>query len=126
MRGNGGEHVIGSNAEFLSFHHELFDFLAEQLRALGIPGFGQSGDDSADSGLWFKQAGGDESSDDFVGGVGVDFQFTAKHTDGGKGIAGAYLAGYDRFLRGVNDLLIDGNAGPEVDAEGDHGVYYNT
>src|SRR5258708_5440183 len=71
----------------------------------------------ADAGMGFEQAFGDEVGDDLVGGVGVDLEFFAEGADGGEGVSGAELAGDHGLLGGVDDLLEEGDAYAEWDAE---------
>jgi len=125
MSGKGGHNVLHCDAKLLGFHDKFFDLTAQQLGAFRTSSLGQSGYDGADSGLGFEQAGGDKRGHYFVSGVGIDFEFLAESPHRGKRIATANLAGDDGFLGGVDDLLVDGDAGPEVDAEGNHDVYYN-
>ena len=54
---------------------------------------------------------------DFMRGVGIDFQFPAESTHGGKSVAGTQLSGHHGFFGGVDDLFVDGGARPEVDVE---------
>lgn len=94
--------------------------MTEEPRAFGGSRFRQFRDDGADSGTGFKQAGRDQVRDYFVSGVGIDFEFFAEETNGGEWISGTQLSGNDGFGSGVDNLLVKGDAGPEVDAERDH------
>ncbi len=120
MLSDAGEDVVAGDAEALGFNDELLDLATEELGALFAGGVGERGDDVAYSGAGLEEAVADQLSDDFVGGVGVDLELAAEGADGGKGIAGEKLAGDHRLLRGVDDLLEERDAGPEVDAEGNH------
>jgi hypothetical protein len=65
----------------------------------------------------FEKAGIDEAGDDFVRGVRVDFEVPAKSADGGEFVARVELTGDDGFRGRVDNLLVDGQTGFEVDAE---------
>jgi hypothetical protein len=114
------DEVVVLDAEALGFYDEFFDLLAEELGALLAAGVGEGRDYSADAGVGFEQAFGDEMGDDLVGGVGVDLEVFAEGADGGEWVSGAELAGDHGLLGGVDDLLEEGDAYAEWDAEGNH------
>jgi hypothetical protein len=125
--GDAGEDVVADNAETLGFDDELLDLAAEELGALFAGGVGTGGDDVADAGASFEEAVADQLRDDLVGGVGINLELAAEGANGGKGVAGKELAGDHRLLRGVDDLLEERDAGPELDTEGrESQLYYYT
>jgi hypothetical protein len=125
MLGDGFLHVGEVDTETLGFDDEFFEFVVEEIGFFGFGGGGALGDNG--SGAWtnFEEAGVDETGDDFVGRVGIDFELFAEDADGGKFVTGEELAGDDGFGGGVDNLLVDGGAGFEVHMEGDHVVYYS-
>lgn len=118
--GDACEDVVADDAEALGFDDELLDLAGQELSAFFAGRVGARGDDVADTGAGFEKAVTDELRDDLVGGVGVDLEFAAEGADRREGLAGKELAGDHRLLRGVDDLLEERDAGPEVDAEGNH------
>ncbi len=120
MLGDAGEDVVAGDAETLGFDDELLDLATEELGTLLAGGVGERGDDVAYAGTGLEKAVADQLRYDLVGGVGVDLELAAEGADGGKWVAGEELSGDHRLLRGVDDLLKERNAGPEVDAEGNH------
>ena len=120
MLGDAGEDAVAGDAEALGFNDEFLDLAAEELGALFAGGVGEGGDDIADAGAGFEEAVADELGDDLVGGVGVDLEFAAKGADRGEGVAREELARDHRLLRGVDDLLEERDARPEVDSEWNH------
>ena len=118
--GDAGEDVVAGDAEALGLDDELLDLAGEELGALPAGRVGTRGDDVADAGASLEEAVADELRDDLVGGVGIDLELAAQSADGGEGIARKELAGDHRLLRGVDNLLEERDAGPEVDAEGNH------
>jgi hypothetical protein len=120
VSGEGVGDVVEAHAEAFGFDDELFEFTVEEQGTLGRGGLARKGDDGAGAGENFEEAFVEELRDDFVGGVGIDFEFGAEGTDGGEWVAGAELSGDQGAFRGVDDLLVEGGAGSEVDAKGDH------
>ena len=114
-------HVFKVDAETLGFDDELLKLMLEELCFLRFGGGGTHGDDSSGTRANLEKAGIDETGDDFVSGVGIDFELAGKGAHRGKFVTGAELAGNDGFGGGVDNLLVDGRAGAEVDAEGQHG-----
>jgi hypothetical protein len=114
------EEVAVFYAEAFGFDDQLFYLLAEELGALFATGVGEGRDYGADAGMGFEQAFGDEMGDDLVGGVGVDLEVFAEGADGGEWVSGAELAGDHGLLGCVDDLLEEGDAYAEWDAEGNH------
>ena len=114
------EEIVVFDAEALGFYDQLFDLLAEELGALLAAGVGEGGDYGADAGMGFEQAFSDEVGDDLMGGGGVDLEVFAEGADGGDWVSGAELAGDHGLLGGVDDLLEEGDADAEWDAEGNH------
>jgi hypothetical protein len=117
---DGVDEVFAGDGEVLGLDDEGFDLGAEEFAAGAEGGVAERGDDGADAGVGLEEVFGEESGDDLGGGVGVDVGFAAEGADGGEGVAGTKLAGDDGALGGVDDLLGDGEAGLELDAEGDH------
>jgi hypothetical protein len=112
--------VLELDTETLGFDNELFKFVLEEIGFFGFGGGRALGDHG--NGAWanFEQTGVDETGYDFVGGIGVDFEFPAERADGGKFVAGAELARDNGFGGGVDDLLVEREARGEVDVERDH------
>ena len=108
------------NVEPARFHDQRFHLAREQVVAVGSGSAGDFSDNGANAGTRFKQAVCKQSCDDLVRGIGVDMGFAAERADRRKSVAGSQLAGNDGARRSENDLLADGNARPEVDAERDH------
>ena len=92
----------------------------QQLAAGAQGGALRRSDHGTDSRVRFEKAFGEQRSDDFVRGVGVDVLFAAEDSHRRKGVSRAELAGYDRTLGRVDYLLEYGNAGPKLDAEWCH------
>jgi hypothetical protein len=67
-----------------------------------------------------EDAFGDQLDDYLVGRVWIDFQGFAEFANRRKRITWTHLAGDHGFFGGVDDLLVEGEAGFERDAEGDH------
>lgn len=57
--------------------------------------------------------------------VGINFEFAAECPYGRKIVAGTKLARDDRSCRGVDNLLVKGRAGSELDVERNQDVYYD-
>ena len=113
-------YIVEIDAEALGFDDELFELLLKELGFLSFGGGGSRGDDGRGSGADFEEAGVNEAGDDFVRSVGINFELARERTNGGEFVARAELAGDDGFGGGVDDLLVDGGARAEVDAEGEH------
>ena len=108
------------DAKFACLDHEFFNLAAQQLGAFGFGGFRGFGDDGANSSAVFQQAFSQQLRDDLVRGVGIDFEFFAERADGGERVAGSHLARDHGLLGGVDHLLKERDARPELDTEGDH------
>jgi hypothetical protein len=113
-------HVRKIDTEALGFDDEFLDLLAEEIGFFGFGGGGTLGDNGDGAGANFEEARVNEAGDDFVGGVGVDFELAAECADRGKFVTGAELTGDDGFRGGVDDLLVEGDAGLEIHVERDH------
>ena len=120
MLGDGFENVFAAQAEVFGFDHQRLDLPLQQLPAGTQGGALRRSDHGADSGVQFKEAFGEQCGDDLVRGVGVDMLLAAEGSHRRKGVSRAELAGDDRTLGRVDDLLEDRNAGPKLDAEGCH------
>ena len=118
-------HILKIDAEALAFDDEFLELLPEKIGFFGFGGGRALGDKGSGAGTNFEKAGVNEAGDDFMGGVGIDFELSAESADGGKFVAGTELAGDDGFRGSVDDLLVDGSAGFEVHVERDHEVYYD-
>ena len=118
---HGRLHVAQVDAEAFGLDDEFLEVLLEEFGFFGLGGGRRRGDDGHGAQADFEKAGVREAGDDFVGGVGIDFEVLAEGADGRKFVAGAELARDDGLGGGVDDLLIDGAAWFEVDVEREHG-----
>ncbi len=120
MVGDSFENVFAAQAEVFGFDYQRLDLPLQQLTAGAQSGALRRSDHGADSGMRFQKAFGEQRGDDLVRGVGVDMLFAAEDSHRRKGVSRAELAGDDRTLGCVDDLLEDRNAGPKLDVEGRH------
>lgn len=103
--------AVDVDAQALRLDNKLLDFV---LKELGFFGFGRGrefGDDRSGTGTDFEKSGGDKAGDDFVCGVGVDFEFAAEGANRGKIVARTELTGDDSLSGGVDNLLVERRAG---------------
>ena len=120
MVGDSFENVFAAQAEVLGLDPQLLALPLQQLTAGAQSGALRRGDHGADSGVRFEETFGKQRRDDLVRGVGVDVVFAAENSHRRKGVSRAELAGYDRALGCVDDLLEDWNAGSKLDVEWCH------
>jgi len=118
--GNGFEDGLAGETEELGFDDERLNLTGEQVATGALRCARQSGDDGADAGVRLEELFGEQSSNDFGGGVGIDVGFAAERANGGKWVSGPQLTGDDGTLGGVNNLVRDGNARAKLDAERNH------
>ena len=118
---HGRLHVAQVDTKAFGFDDEFFEVLLEEFSFFGLCRGGRRGDYGDGSGAEFEETGVGKAGDDFVGGVGIDFQVFAESPNGGKFVAGTQLTGDDGFGGGVDDLLVNRPAGFEVDMEREHG-----
>ena len=85
---HGGLHVAQFDTETLCFDDEFFKVLLKEFGFFGLGGGRRRGDDGHGAGADFEEAGFVEAGDDFVGGVGIDFEVLAEGSDRGKFVAG--------------------------------------
>lgn len=120
MLAEGVLHIFQGEAQLFCFDDELFQLALEEAGAFGGGGWARRGDDGSGADARFEKAFGHKLGDDFVGGVGVDFEFFAEGADGGEWFVGAELPGDDGAFDGIDDLLEEGSAGAQGDPERDH------
>ena len=111
--------VVEVNVETFGFDNKLLDFV------FSFGGSGTPGDSRSRTGTDFEKASIDKAGDNLVCCVRIDFEFPAEDADRRKIVAGTESTGDDGFCGGVDNLLVKGRAGSEVDVEGDHGVYHD-
>jgi len=100
-------HVIEINAEAFSFNYELFNLIAEKLGPFALRGDGTRSNDGSRARTDFKEARVDQTADDFMSRIGVDFELAAKSANGREFVSGAELARNDGFRGCVGNLLVD-------------------
>jgi len=125
VSGGGVLDVVEVNVETFGFDNKLLDFVLEEIGFFSFRGSGTPGDSRSRTGTDFEKASIDKAGDDLVCCVRIDFEFPAEDADRRKIVAGTEPTGDDGFCGGVDNLLVKGRAGSEVDAEGDHGVYHD-
>jgi len=114
--------VVVVNAESLGFNNNLLDFVLEETGFFGFGGGGALGDNRGGTGTDFEKAGIDKAGNDLMCCVRVDFEVAAEDADRRKIVARTEPTGDDGFCGGIDNLLVKGRAGSEVDVEGDHSV----
>jgi hypothetical protein len=100
-------HVIEIDAEALSLNYELFNLITEKLGLFDLGGGRTRSNNGSGARTDFKKARVNETADDFMSRVGVDFELAAKGANGREFVAGAELARNDRFRGRIGDLLVD-------------------
>jgi len=100
-------HVIEIDSEPFSFNYELFNLITEKLGLFDLRGGRTRSNDGSGARTDFKKARVDETADDFMSRIGVDFELAAKGANGRKFVAGTELARNDRFRGCVGNLLVD-------------------
>lgn len=120
MFGDGVLHILKIDTEALGFDDELLELVLEEIGFFGPGGGGPSRDNGSRTRTNLEETGVDEAGDNFVGGVGIDFEFAAESSDGWKLVSGAKLAANDGFGGGVDNLLVDGRTRGEIDVERNH------
>jgi len=100
-------HVIEIDAEAFSFNYELFNLIAAKLGPFALRGDGTRSNDGSRARTDFKEARVDQTADDFMSRIGVDFELAAKSANGREFVSGAELARNDGFRGCVGSLLVD-------------------
>jgi len=100
-------HVIEIDAEALSLNYELFNLITEKLGLFDLRGGRTLGNDGSGARTDFKEARVNETANDFMSRIGVDFQLAAKGANGREFVARAKLARNDGFRGRIGDLLVD-------------------
>lgn len=120
MPGDGFLNVLQVDTETLGFNNKLFEFVTEQIGFFRARGGGTNGDNWSGATANFEESGVDETGNDFVSRVGIDFEFAAESADRRKLVARAELAGDDGLSSSVDNLLVERGAGSEVHVKGQH------
>lgn len=120
MVGDGFQNFFATQAKMHGFDHQRLDLPLQQVAAGAKCRVLGGSDDRADTGARFEKAFREQRGDDLMRGVGIDVLLSTKGSHRRKGIACTELAGDDRTLGRVDDLLEYGNAGPKLDAEWCH------
>src|SRR5262249_2357455 len=82
-------YVTEIDAEAFSFNYKLFNLITQKLSLFAFRGGRARNNNGSKSSADFKKARVDETADDFMSCVGVDFELAAKGTDGREFVAGA-------------------------------------
>ena len=118
---DGGVEIVEGEAEFLGFHGQLFHLAAQQASARVARAGRRLEHYRADARPHFEQSFGGQLGDHLVGGIGMNLHGLAQGANGGKGIAGAKLAGDHGLLRGESHLFVYRDAGLKGEAKGNQG-----
>jgi hypothetical protein len=85
MVGNAFDERVEFDAESFGFHHKVFDFVVEEVRAVGCRGWDSLSDDGPEAGLHLEEALGYKFSDHFMRRIGLIFRsWLRARTDGNR------------------------------------------
>src|ERR1700681_166581 len=104
------DNVFHAESQTLGLYYELFQFLFEEAAALSCSG-GAGGDDGARAWAHFQQALGNQMTDYFVRGIGINLERSAEHPDRRKSITGTKLSRDDRLFGRIGRLFVERSSG---------------
>ena len=117
MLADGLNEIVAVEVEFSGLDDDAFHFIVEQKAELLFGGGAGVGDHRADAGLNHQQSLVGQSSDCFLGGIGIDAQLLAEHADGWKFISRFERSCDDRLFDGVHHLVVGVRPGLELHAK---------
>lgn len=113
MRLDGIEDLIKIKTDAFRFHDQLIDLIVQQAFLIAGAGARQFGHDGSDSGPDLEIPLVNQMLDDFMRGIGVNFEIGGERANGRKGLPGLKLAADKGFGGGEDHLIENGLAGPK-------------
>ena len=109
--------VFHFKSHAFGLHDELFDIPLKQPLPVRSRSSGRFRDGGSHSRTRLEPSLLNEVLNDTMRGVGVDLELGCKRSDGWKGLSWSEFAADECFLRGVYNLIEDGFAGTQDEAE---------
>ena len=101
----------------LSLNYQQFHFAIQQTLSVAGPRLGNLSDHRSDSGVHFEPALLDQMLYNFMGCIRMDFEFNCKCTNRRKCLARLKLTADERPFDGKHELIKDGFARMQIEAE---------
>ena len=103
--GDGVDDILQLHTHSLRLYHQLLNFPMQKTFTISRTGLGKLCNYRSDAWMYFEPLLSNKKLNDFVSGVGMDFQFCRQGANRRKHLARLVLTTDKCFLRGKNDLI---------------------